>query len=204
MLFACLGATAAAAHPHVFAEARLEVVLSEDGKVEELRHVWRFDELFSTTVLLDFDTNTNLKMEPDELAEVGNVIRESLADFSYFTFITHDGRDIPIEAPDVIRVDYRDEQLLLFFAVKPGEETPASGKLAFGVYDPTMYTSLEFLNDGDLVVMGGGGACQPEVVRPDPDEVLAQNQDKLTEAFFENPESNDMSKFFATRLELTC
>lgn len=203
-LFWAVGTVAAAAHPHVFAEARLEVVVAGDGTVTELRNVWRFDELFSSTVLLDFDANTDLKLQPDELADIGNVIRESLADYSYFTFITRDGKDIAITPPDIIHVDFQDNQLLLFFAVKPDHAIPLKGKLAFGVYDPTIYTAIDFVHDGDLVVEGNAGSCRREVVRPDPDEVLAQNKDKLTDAFFNEEATSDVSKFFATRLELTC
>ena len=51
-LFAGSGAFA---HPHVFVEASLEIVLDKDGRFSKLRQVWRFDELFSATVVLDFD-----------------------------------------------------------------------------------------------------------------------------------------------------
>ncbi|MGQ3281388.1 MAG: DUF1007 family protein, partial [Shinella sp.] len=47
------------AHPHIFAEARLEVVAGEDGTVSELRNVWRFDDMFSASVVMDFDKNSN-------------------------------------------------------------------------------------------------------------------------------------------------
>ena len=52
--------SAAAAHPHVFAEARLEVVLNPDRTVKSLRNLWRFDEVFSSTVLMEFDKNADL------------------------------------------------------------------------------------------------------------------------------------------------
>lgn len=201
---ALVGAAApAGAHPHVFAEARLEVVVGNDG-ISELRHVWRFDELFSATVLLEFDANADLKMAPEELEEVGKIVHDSLGDFNYYTFVDRDGKEVAISAPDAINVDYQDGQLLMFFAVKPEGDLPLSGKLSFGVYDPTMYTAIDFMNDSDLVVEGDPGSCTPAVVRPDPDEVLAQNQQTLTEAFFNDPDGNDVSKFFATRLELRC
>ena len=38
----------------------------------------------------------------------------------------------------------------------------------------------------------------------DPDEAIAQNQTNLTDAFFNDPSGTDLSKIFATRLELTC
>jgi ABC-type uncharacterized transport system substrate-binding protein len=41
-------------------------------------------------------------------------------------------------------------------------------------------------------------------VRPDPDDVISQNNASLTDAFFNDPTGTDMSKLFATRLELTC
>ena len=196
-------AAPAGAHPHVFAEARLEVVIGDDG-ISELRHVWRFDELFSATVLLEFDADADLKMAPEELEEVGRIVHESLGEFNYYTFVDRDGKEVAIVAPDHINVDYQDGQLLMFFAVQPEDALPLAGKLSFGVYDPTMYTAIDFINDSDLVVEGNAANCTPEVVRPDPDQVLAQNQQSLTEAFFDDPASNDFSKFFATRLELKC
>jgi ABC-type uncharacterized transport system substrate-binding protein len=42
------------------------------------------------------------------------------------------------------------------------------------------------------------------VIRPDPDAALAENQQTLTEAFFNDPAGTDMSKIFATKLELKC
>jgi ABC-type uncharacterized transport system substrate-binding protein len=203
---AALAAPAAAsAHPHIFAEARLEVVAGDDGTVSELRNVWRFDEMFSASVVIDFDKNSNAVLDPDELAEVGSTVLQSLEEFSYYTTITEDGRTVKVGKPEAINVDYKDGQLLMFFAVKPGEVMPLKGKLTFGVYDPTMYAAMDFASDDDLVAVGDKfSACTRAVVRPDPDEVLAQNQDSLTEAFFNDPAGTDMSKLFATRLEMTC
>lgn len=199
-----LSSTLAHAHPHVFAQARLEVVISDTGDVEELRHIWRFDELFSSTVLLEFDANANLKLEADELLAVGDVVKDSLADFNFYTSLSRDGKDIAIDPPDRINVDFQDQQILMFFSVSPTDKMPLTGTLSFGAYDPTMYAALDFLSDDDLVVDGAISSCRRNIVRPDPDEVLTQNQQSLTEAFFNDPGGNDFSKFFATRLELIC
>ena len=194
----------ALAHPHVYAEARLEIVIGDTGTVEELRHVWRFDDLFSSTILLDFDTNANLKLESSELLEIGNVVRNSLADYDYYTSISHDGHAVKIQPPDAIHVDFQDGQILMFFAVRPETPLPLQGLLSFGAYDPTMYAALDFLTDDDLVVDGLSPGCSKAIIRPDPDEVMAQNEATLTDALYNNPQGNDFSKFFATRLELTC
>ena len=46
--------------------------------------------------------------------------------------------------------------------------------------------------------------CTKTVIRPDPDKAIAQNQTTLTDAFFNDPTGTDMSKIFATKLELNC
>ncbi|MBD9652287.1 DUF1007 family protein [Ensifer sp. NPDC090286] len=193
------------AHPHIFAEARLEVVSDDKDEISELRNVWRFDELFSSSVVLDFDKNSNATLDPDELAEVGQTVMESLSEYNYYTTILDNGKTIKVNKPDHITVDYKDGQLLMMFAVKPAEPMPLKGKLSFGVYDPTMYTAMDFANDDDLTVVGDKiNACEHKVVRPDPDEVLAENKDTLTDAFWSDPTGTDMSKLFATRIEISC
>jgi ABC-type uncharacterized transport system substrate-binding protein len=200
-----LAPAAALAHPHIFVETRLEVVAAPDGSVQELRNVWRFDEIFSSSVVMDFDKNTDLNLEPNELAEVGKTVRDSLADYDYYMNLTIDGKNVTVQKPDIIHVDYKEGQLLMFFAVRPAEKMPLKGKLTFGVYDPTLYTSIDFPTDNELVLVGDGfKSCKHDVMRPDADQVIAENKQSLTDAFFNDPTGTNMSKLFATRLEVSC
>lgn len=198
-----LGPLPAFAHPHVFAEARLEVAVA-GMEVEALRHVWRFDDLFSSTVLFEFDQNKDLKLDEAELEMVGSVILESLAEFGYFQFITADGKDIAMTAPERIVATFEDQQLMVLFESSPKEKLPLAGNIHFGVYDPTFYTAIDFAEDDNLVVATLPEGCERKVVRPDPDDALAMNQKSLTDAFFTEPGGVDYSKLFATRLEVTC
>lgn len=196
---------AAFAHPHIFADARLEIVADASNQVTELRNVWRFDDLFSASVIMDFDKNSNGQLDADELQEIGQTVLDSLEEYNYYTTIMDNGKAVKVSKPTEIVADYKDGQLLLMFAVKPAEAIPLKGSFSFGVYDPTMYTAMDFPTDGDLVPVGEQiNACQHKVVRPDPDEVLAQNQASLTDAFFNDPTGTDMSKMFATRIEFSC
>lgn len=195
----------ALAHPHVFAEARLEVVSDDQGNIAELRNVWRFDEVFSSSVLMDFDANKNLKLDPDEAATVGQTVKDSLSEYGYYMNINADGKDVKVAPPDMINVLYQDGKLLMFFIVRPAEPLPAKGKILLGVWDPTFYTSIDFTHDEDMATDGKAiAACRRTVIRPDPDEVLQKNQDKLTAAFFDDPAGTNMSKLFAVQLELSC
>lgn len=198
------GAAPALAHPHVFAEASLEVAVDEGGFVTALRHVWRFDDLFSATVMLEFDANADLVLDNEELEAVGSVIHESLAEFGYFQFVTAAGKDIEMHAPDRIMADFQDSQLTILFESRPAQSLKLDGTVDFGVYDPTFYTAIDFYEDEQMTVAGLPPSCTRSVIRPDADEAIAQNQQSLTDAFFNDPTGVDYSKIFATRLQLEC
>jgi ABC-type uncharacterized transport system substrate-binding protein len=191
-------------HPHVFAEARLDVVIGSDNKVQALQHVWRFDDLFSSTVLVEFDANKDLKLDEKELEEVGNTVHASLAEFNYFQMVTQDGKDVKMVAPDRLIATLQDNQLIILFESKLAEPLPLNGKLEFGVYDPTFYTAIDFVDDANMATENLPPACARSVIRPDPDEAIAANQSTLTDAFFSDPTGTDFSKIFATKLELNC
>jgi ABC-type uncharacterized transport system substrate-binding protein len=191
-------------HPHIFAEARLDVVIGADNKVNSLQHVWRFDDLFSSTVLVEFDANKDLKLDHDELEEVGKTVHQSLSEFNYFQVVTQDGKDVKMVAPDRLIASLQDNQLIILFESKLAEPLALNGKLDFGVYDPTFYTAIDFVDDANMAVQNLPPACGRTVIRPDPDEAIAANQSSLTEAFFSDPTGTDLSKIFATKLELNC
>jgi ABC-type uncharacterized transport system substrate-binding protein len=194
----------ALAHPHVFAEARLEVQVNPDQTVKALRHLWRFDDLFSSTVLMEFDKNSDLKLDDAELQDVANTVHQSLAEYKYFQVVTLDGKDVEMQPPPSLIANFENEQLIILFESQPKAPLKLAGKVDFGVYDPTFYTAIDFTEDSNLTVAGLPADCTSSVIRPDPDEVLAQNQSTLTDAFFNDPAGTNMSKIFATRLELTC
>jgi ABC-type uncharacterized transport system substrate-binding protein len=196
----------AGAHPHIFAEARLEVSVAPDGTVQKLAHVWRFDDMFSSTVLMEFDKNGDLKLDQGELDELSKTINESIAEYKYFQTVLSDGKDVAMAKPPHLVADFPNNQLLIIFESKPAHplKLEPGHKVSFGVYDPTFYTAIDYVKDSDMHTSGVPKNCTSKVVRPDPDEAIAANQATLTDAFFNDPTGTDMSKIFATRLEVTC
>jgi ABC-type uncharacterized transport system substrate-binding protein len=204
-LVALLGSTVpASVHPHVFAEARLDVVVNPDSTVKSLRHLWRFDDLFSSTVLVEFDKNSDLILDDEELQEVSQTVYASLADYNYFQIVSVDGKDVAMKPPPSLMANYENNQLIILFESEPKEALALKGKVDFGIYDPTFYTALDYVEDENMAVDGMPASCTRAVIRPDPDEAIAQNQANLTDAFFNDPAGTDLSKIFATKLELTC
>jgi ABC-type uncharacterized transport system substrate-binding protein len=200
-----LAAGPASVHPHVFAEARLDVILSPDHQtVKALRHLWRFDDLFSSTVMMEFDKNSDLRLDDKELKDVADTVHASLAEFNYFQLVTVDGKDVAMNPPPHLMANFENDQLIILFESEPKVPIKLAGKIDFGVYDPTFYTAIDFSEDSNITVDGLPSTCTSKVIRPDPDEAIAENQKTLTDAFFNDPTGTDMSKIFATKLELNC
>ncbi len=200
----CLYASPALVHPHVFAEAKLEITIEPNGKVGKLSHVWRFDDIFSETVMFEFDKDADGKINPAEQAEISKTIVESLGDYNYFEAVANNGKDTKMLKPADLSAAFDDKVLVITYSNAPVEPMLMKGTVSFGIYDPTFYTAIDFIEDTDLSIKGAPPTCKAKVVRPDADEALAQNQGSLTDAFFNDPQGTDMSKIFATRLELTC
>ncbi len=192
-------------HPHVFAEARLDVILSPDHQsVKALRHLWRFDDLFSSTVMMEFDKNSDLKLDDKELKDVADTVHASLAEFNYFQLVTQNGKDVTMTPPPHLMANFDNDQLIILFESEPKVPIKLTGTIDIGVYDPTFYTAIDFTEDSNITVEGLPSNCTSKVIRPDPDEAIKENQKTLTDAFFNDPTGTDMSKIFATKLELTC
>ncbi|MCW2306040.1 HoxN/HupN/NixA family nickel/cobalt transporter [Rhodobium gokarnense] len=83
----------ALAHPHVFIEAKAEIVYDGKGNVVAIRHHWRFDDAFSAFAIQGLDTNGDGEYTREELADLADVNVNSLKDWGYFTF----GDDTKVE-----------------------------------------------------------------------------------------------------------
>jgi ABC-type uncharacterized transport system substrate-binding protein len=203
LIMSALSVGPALSHPHVFADTRTEVI-GKDGELAALRHVWRFDEFFSSTVLLEFDKDANGRLEGTELEEVEGTIKRSTAEFNFFQNVYDNGREVAMTVPGRMNVSFDGPLMLLIFESVPERQIPLTGELTFGIFDPTFYTSLDFIEDKDLSANGFPAACSFALVRPNPDDAIAANQGSLTEQFFSEEKQNDYSRMFATRLEAKC
>lgn len=197
----------ATVHPHVFAEATLDVALTADKQaVQSLKHHWLFDDVFSSTVIVEFDTNGDNKLDEAELKEVSKTVFESTGEYGYFQIVTLDDKDVAMKPPTDLAASFQGSQLIIQFHSEPAQPLKLAGKINIGIYDPTFYTAIEYLDDKDLVAADLPPPCVRKVIRPNPDEVIAQNQKAMDEAFMSDPNNVNagMGKLFATKLELSC
>jgi len=201
------------AHPHIFVEAKVEIVVDATFQVQKLKQLWRFDPFFSATVILDFDVNGNRQLDREELDTIDRTIRDSLAEFDFFQSIVANGRSIGLEDPDVLETSIMDGELYLKLENRPAQNLTLArgGQYRFTLYDPTFYVAVDFQRDIDVSLTGLPDFCSSHMVRPDTDNLLSQSLAELSqnlaqdEEFFNDPTASlDLARELAPKLEVIC
>ena len=208
-LASTLGLAAPAfAHPHVFAQSKVEIVGTPDARLAAIRNIWRMDELFSSSVLVDFDKNANGVLDEDELAEIGTTVKESIAEWDFYTFVEMAGRTVELSPPDVIHTLYEDGQLLMFFEMRAAEAVDlAAGKLTVANFDDTFFVAFDVASVDDFQLIDMPKQCAKQYVVPDADVAAQQWMESVASLGPDEtiPEDGiNYSQALATRIEVSC
>ena len=142
-----VGLTATAqAHPHVFVDAKAELVFDGAGNITAVRNIWRFDEAYSAFASQGLDTDGDGKLSAKELAPLAKLNVDSMVDYAYFTFITSvDGKDIDFKKPT--------QRLLDKLTVAEAKKYLAEGQFPAGSMGPKIEAAIDFIEHGGKEVI---------------------------------------------------
>ena len=197
-------AVVASAHPHVFVEANIEIVRDDKGYFTELRQVWRFDELFSTTVTLDYDENVDGVLDEKELKKVMDTVKESIAEYDFYTAIRAGNKALEFYEPDEINAYFEDGKMIMFLAVEPSKPFDLSkAPLRVSASDTSYYVAFDFGKE-NVSISGNTKGCVTNVTHPDFDKLYADNSEFLTESFFNDPSNSGFGDEFYSWAVITC
>jgi ABC-type uncharacterized transport system substrate-binding protein len=192
----------AAAHPHVWATVRSEIVFGPDHRITGIRHHWTFDEFYTAMAVQGLDANGDGVYSKEELQPLAQVNIESLKEFDYFTFVhpSDDDKPLPLKEPVDYSVAY-DKTLLTLHFTLPLEKPldPRVQAVAVDVYDPSFFVAFGFATEAPVKIAGTPTpGCTAEVEKPDPESEA--DAKALSEAFFSQlgPNSNFGSQFAQT------
>ena len=185
-LFLGLGSVAFA-HPHVFVEANIDVVRDDKGRFTELRQVWRFDELFSATITVDYDEDGDNKLNEKEITKVMDIVKESIAEYDFYTAMRVSGKPLEFFEPDEIKAYFEDGRMIMLLAVEPEKPYDFSrGPLQISASDTSFYVAFDY-ETANIKIEGNSSGCSTKVVHPDFDKLYADDSLSLTENFFDDP-----------------
>lgn len=202
-LLAFVVASPAAAHPHVWVAIRSEVAFTGDGKIKGVRHAWTFDEMYSAFALQGLGKDGKPPTR-EELAPIAKTNAESLAEFDYFTFAKQNSEKLAFGPPEDVWLEADDKKIVTMHFILPLAKPVAAQKpFSFQVYDPTYFVSFGFEKQNPVTLGNAPTGCSTSMMEPKP--LLATDNQKLSEAFFNNMSPGaDFGVKLATRVIVAC
>jgi len=155
------------AHPHVWVTARTELVFN--GPVmEAVRHVWRFDEAFTSFAIQGLDTNGDGKLSQEELQPLAKVNVESLQEYDFFTYIEGGDFEVEFGEPQEYWLDFNDGMLTLFYTLPlKTPAAPGGDAMTVEVYDPGFFVAFEMVKEDPVIASNLPSSCKLAFEEPE-------------------------------------
>jgi ABC-type uncharacterized transport system substrate-binding protein len=132
------------AHPHIFLEVFPSVKV-KNSVLEEIKIKWIFDEMTSSMIMMDFDTNHNGTFEKDEVKLVKKEAFRHLIEMSYYTHLTIDGIDIKTPKAKQFDAKVYNHKVEYYFTLHFDTKIEKNLKLSF--HDTDFYVAFVFKDD---------------------------------------------------------
>ena len=161
-------ATVAAAHPHVFVNARTEVLFDAQGRMTDVRHVWRFDPAFSAFASQGLDKNGDGKLSSKELAPMAKTNVDSLKVYKFFTWLTIGEKRVKFKFPDKYFLRSEQGTLTLYFELPLATPTPPGRRMTLEIYDPEYFVAFTFAKKDPVTLYHAPPGCTATYHPPHP------------------------------------
>jgi ABC-type uncharacterized transport system substrate-binding protein len=168
VLSVLIDAGPAAAHPHVFIENKVAFVF-DAGKVTALRLTWAFDEVFSDSLLMQFDADGDGAFDDLESRAVGEGTLPNLKMFHYFTYVWVDGKELDVIDPAEFTASADDRRVVTFHMTVPLPQPvdPRTAALAAEIYDREYYVQVDLAQQDSVSLENAGDLPCGATVRDD-------------------------------------
>ena len=165
-LCAGLWPNAPSAHPHIFVDAGLRLVM-EGGAVTAVEVTWLYDELYTLILLEDYalDPDFDLQLTEDEVANTLGFDLNWSHGFEGGLVMRRGDLELELGAPEPVSLALVGEGQLRTTHRRPVMDVGGAEALVAQVYDPEFYVAFEMT--GEMAVEGA--TCAPQLIRADLD-----------------------------------
>ena len=145
----------AAAHPHVWVTASVDLVFDDAGRITAINHSWTFDQGYVQMALEGLDTNGDGVYSQDELAPLTKDNITSIKDYDFFTVPRFKGEKQGFGEVTEYGQIYSNGTLELHFQLPLKQPIdPRAGEFMLKVYDPEFYVDFQLAAEQPVSVIG--------------------------------------------------
>ena len=198
------------AHPHVWADMRSQLVVSDTGLISGVRVQWTTDKVYAKDALDGFTVKPDGTYDAADLAKLTAENLDALSGYGYFIFFRMGGEVQKIGKPvDGLQTyNAKDGRLTLLFTM-PLETPldPHAGSVTLKVYDPEFFIDFEYVADKPLLISKPlAQGCKAELKSVNTNAALNQTKQMLsTKDKTWKPDNNeDFGGLFAQPIEVKC
>ncbi|WP_417814450.1 DUF1007 family protein [Thalassospira alkalitolerans] len=143
------------AHPHVWIDADAQMVFEND-KITAITIHWLFDDLFSMTLIDEFDENHDLRFFDQENTAVHDNAFVALADVSWLTHLRTNEKLVSFKGAKDFKADITDDRRVSYdFTLMLNEPLdPTKDNIALSVYDAEFYIDVAFTEVDPILFRG--------------------------------------------------
>lgn len=197
-----IGAPAAlCAHPHVFVDTGLRLVLDDQRRVTGVEVTWKYDDLYSLLVMQDMglDDDGDGALTPAELAQIDGWDMNWIEGYEGDLYLsTSEGTPVALAPPTPLSTEVEDGRLVSRH-LRPLASPVAADGLVLRAFDPEFYTAYDLTLGIDLPP-----ACKADVTLPDKGDAYREAQEIMA-AFPEDAEEVPLlGHVFAETVNVTC
>ncbi|WP_168199206.1 DUF1007 family protein [Pseudorhodobacter turbinis] len=205
-LILALSVNSAAAHPHVFVDAKGAFIFAKDGRLVGVRIYWLYDA-FTTLLLYDtlsLDKDGDGKLDGGDLETIKQGETDWAPDYEGDTYLWIDGQKQKLSRPKNASAQMNDDRIGVGFELLLENAVNMSGKSAsLKIYDPIYYYAYSIAEAGTL--SGGPAGCAVQVMGFTPDEKSSALQNQLAALSQEEiPDDPNVGALFSEEILLQC
>lgn len=159
----------AAAHPHVFVTAAVELRLNDDGAVLGVNVTWSYDEFFSLLVTeeLEIDADGDMILTADEAAALTDYIADWPQEYEGDVYVTRDDSAVALAPVQDHTVTFQDGIVREgFFRAFATPQDTITAPVLVRIYDPFYYVAYEI--DPQMIITGRDN-CTASLAKADLD-----------------------------------
>ncbi len=191
----------ALAHPHVWVTMTVEIVFAPDGSATGMRHVWTFDDMYSTFATQDLAAKVKGQFTREELAPLAEVNIVSLKEYDYFTNAMANGQKLAFANAVDYWLEFKNSMLILYFTM-PFTTPVRTGNLKIEIFDPEYFVDFSFAEKDPVALAGAPEQCKLTVLRPG--DASAPQVQRLPDAAANQRDPSNYGAQFASRIAVEC